>query len=133
MMKILSVGKYGDVEVFPVNKNLYFEPGMIGRLNQDGTCGLSNGFDINGVIDDIYTYEHDSTADGKIRIWNIPFLLIETDKFDITQPYLDNSPLYVSECGFLTSENQLKTRSVAKVDIPPTVIEPTLKFIWNPN
>lgn len=133
MFKIHSVGQYGEVEVYPVNKSHYFEAGMIGRLKLDGTCGLSNGLDIYGVIEDIYTNQHDSTVDGKIRIWNIRYLLIETDKFDFTQPYLDNSLLYVSECGILTSENKLLTRSVARVDTPPTVIEPTLKFIWNPN
>lgn len=121
-----------DVQLIPRNGVIVFPAGTV--LNFD----LIGGGTPNAIKTNVrYTYQipnivgDDSTlGSNRVTVW-FSRMLMEIDRFEVSQIYPVNANLFVSEIGLLTTRQPGPNYpSIAIVTAPPSPLMPVLQCLW---
>ena len=132
MLRLVDVNDSKPVS-FPVDLDNSFEAGQLAQLKAVGeviVCGISNGMAPFGIIDDTNTPNMSTVKKSKrITVWTKG--IFETDQYDTSQLYKEDSILYCNRYGRLTShkssDNQVPVATLVKV---PCSCQPNIWFKW---
>lgn len=121
-----------DVELIPRNGVIVFPAGT--TLNFD----LTGSGTFNAIKTNVrYTYQipniagDDSTLGSKrVTVW-FSRMLLETDRFEVSQIYPVNANLFINEIGLFTTRQPGENYpSIALVTAPPSPLAPSLQLLW---
>lgn len=90
---------------FPTDPDSYFVPGQVAQIDYNKMiCGVSDGTQPLGLIDDIRSKSIDSTEPGGlISVWQ-QRMVFRTDQYEALEgAYITGASLFVNIFGFLTT------------------------------